>query len=120
MPFDGDSLSAMRRFVAARAERAELSQDRAHDLLLAVNEIACNSVRHGGGSGVLAIWEDDGTLLCDVEDSGEITAPLVGRERPEDGQCEGYGLWIANQLCDLVQVRSSRTGNRVRLHMHRH
>jgi anti-sigma regulatory factor (Ser/Thr protein kinase) len=120
MEFDADSLSAMRRFVTARTERAELSQDRAHDFLLAVNEIAGNSIRHGGGSGVLEIWQDDGTLLCDVEDSGEITAPLVGRERPEGGQSHGYGLWLANQLCDLVQVRTFPAGNVVRLHMHRH
>jgi anti-sigma regulatory factor (Ser/Thr protein kinase) len=120
LQFNADSLSAMRRFAAAGAERAELSQDRAHDFLLAVNEIACNSVRHGGGRGVLAIWQDSGTLLCDVQDSGEITGPLVGRERPEDGQSHGYGLWMANQLCDLVQVRTFPTGNIVRLHMHRH
>jgi anti-sigma regulatory factor (Ser/Thr protein kinase) len=118
--FDADSLSELRSFVAARAERAELSQERAHDFLLAANEIACNSVRHGGGHGVLAIWEDNGTLLCDVQDSGEIAAPLVGRERPEHGQAHGYGLWMANQLCDLVQVRTLPTGNVVRLHMHRH
>jgi hypothetical protein len=29
----------------------------------------------------------------------------------------GYGLWLANQLCDLVQVRSFPTGSAVRLHM---
>ena len=116
MEFDGDSLSAMRRFVTART--ADLSRDRGHDFLLAVNEIAGNSVRHGGGRGVLTVWQDNGTLLCDVEDSGEITAPLAGRERPEEGQSHGYGLWLANQLCDLVQVRTFPTGNVVRLHMH--
>jgi anti-sigma regulatory factor (Ser/Thr protein kinase) len=118
--FDGDSLSEMRRFVAARAERAKLSRDRAHDFLLAVNEIAANSVRHGGGHGVLSLWHDNGTLLCEVEDSGTISKPLVGRERPEEGQTHGYGLWLANQLCDLVQVRTFPSGNVVRLHMHRH
>jgi anti-sigma regulatory factor (Ser/Thr protein kinase) len=118
--FDAGSLSELRRFVAARAERAELPQARAHDYLLAVNEIACNSVRHGGGHGLLAIWQDDGTLVTDVEDSGEITEPLAGRARPEEGQSHGYGLWLANQLCDLVQVRTFPTGNVVRLHMHRH
>jgi anti-sigma regulatory factor (Ser/Thr protein kinase) len=120
MEFDADSLSAMRRFVTARTERAALASDRAHDFLIAVNEIAGNSVRHGGGRGGLAIWQDDATLLCDVEDSGEIIEPLVGRERPETGQSHGYGLWLANQLCDLVQVRTFPAGNVVRLHMHRH
>jgi anti-sigma regulatory factor (Ser/Thr protein kinase) len=120
MTFDVDSLSELRRFVSVRLERAELTRDRAHDFLLAVNEIACNSVRHGGGRGVLTVWEDDATLLCDVQDAGEITKPLAGRERPEDGQSHGYGLWLANQLCDLVQIRTLPAGNLVRLHMHRH
>ena len=118
--FDADSLSELRRFVTARTADAGLAHDRAHDYLLAVNEIACNSVRHGGGRGRLTVWQDDVGLLCDVADAGEITAPLVGRERPEDGQTHGYGLWLANQVCDLVQVRTFPTGNVVRLHMHRH
>ena len=104
-----------------RAPRAPgLGGQRAHDFLLAVNEIAGNSVRHGGGQGVLGIWQDSGTLLCDVQDAGRSPKPLAGRERPEDGQSHGYGLWLANQLCDLVQVRTFPTGNVVRLHMHRH
>jgi anti-sigma regulatory factor (Ser/Thr protein kinase) len=28
----------------------------------------------------------------------------------------GRGLWIANQLCDLVQIRSSAAGSVVRMH----
>src|SRR5919197_1528888 len=118
--FDADSLSEMRRFVVARAERADLSPDRNQDFLLAVSEIAANSVRHGGGHGVLSIWRENGSLLCDVQGSGEITKPLAGRERPDEGQSHGYGLWLANQLCDLVQVRTFPSGNTVRLHMHRH
>ena len=30
---------------------------------------------------------------------------------------EGHGLWLANQVCDLVQVRSFPTGTVVRLHL---
>ena len=29
----------------------------------------------------------------------------------------GLGLWLANQLCDLVQVRSSPEGTAVRVHV---
>ncbi|MEA2473452.1 MAG: hypothetical protein QOE06_1367, partial [Thermoleophilaceae bacterium] len=29
----------------------------------------------------------------------------------------GRGLWLVNQLCDLVQLRSLRDGCAVRLHM---
>ena len=38
---------------------------------------------------------------------------------PELGQTSGHGLWMANQLCDLVQVRAFAGGNIVRLHMRR-
>jgi anti-sigma regulatory factor (Ser/Thr protein kinase) len=115
--FDAHTLQALRRFVADRATRAGLAGTRAHDFLLAVNEIAANSVRHGGGRGELRIWQDNGALVCDVKDGGRISKPLAGRERPEEGQSHGYGLWLANQLCDLVQVRTFPTGNTVRLHM---
>jgi len=119
LEFDADSLSQMRRFVSGAATGAGLGRERSHDLVLAVNEIAANSVRHGGGEGVLVMWRENGSLVCDVEDGGQIAKPLAGRERPTEGQSHGYGLWLANQLCDLVQVRTFPTGNIVRLHMHR-
>jgi hypothetical protein len=37
------------------------------------------------------------------------------RRRPRDAANGGHGMWLANQLCDLVQVRSSRAGTVVRL-----
>jgi hypothetical protein len=43
--------------------------------------------------------------------------PLVGRERPAPEWITGRGLWMANQLCDLVQIRSLPDGNVVRLQM---
>jgi anti-sigma regulatory factor (Ser/Thr protein kinase) len=111
-----DALGAVRRFVAAHAD-AILSRDRAEDLLLAVNELATNTVRHGGGRGVLRIWRESGALVCEVSDAGRIEQPLAGRQRPRPGQIGGYGLWLANQLCDLVQMRAFATGGVVRLHM---
>jgi anti-sigma regulatory factor (Ser/Thr protein kinase) len=111
-----EALSAVRRLIADHAA-AYLDADRAEDLLLAVNEIATNTVRHGGGRGVLRLWRETGALICDVRDAGRIAEPLVGRERPRPGQIGGYGLWLANQLCDLVQVRAFASGGAVRLHM---
>jgi anti-sigma regulatory factor (Ser/Thr protein kinase) len=86
---------------------------------MATNEIASNSVRHGGGGGILRIWKDDGSVICEVGDRGRITSPLVGRKRPDLAQESGYGIWLANQLCDLVQVRCFDKGSAVRLHKHR-
>jgi anti-sigma regulatory factor (Ser/Thr protein kinase) len=112
-----DSLADVRHFLAAEAERAGLSPARVHDLVLSAHEVATNSVRHGGGRGVLRIWRERDTLICEVRDRGQIaTQPLVGRVRPALGQTGGWGLWLANQLCDLVQLRELPDGSVVRLH----
>jgi anti-sigma regulatory factor (Ser/Thr protein kinase) len=112
-----DALAAVRRFVTRHAAVAQLSAERTRDLLVAVNEIATNSVRHGGGRGRVLLWREPGAFVCEVRDTGRIANPLAGRERPERGQVGGYGLWLANQLCDLVQVRAYGSGGAVRLHM---
>jgi anti-sigma regulatory factor (Ser/Thr protein kinase) len=113
------SLPEMRSHTAAEAARAGLSTGRAHDVVLAVHEVATNSLRHGGGRGVLRIWSDGGTLVCEVRDHGRIAQqPLVGRVRPALGQAGGWGLWLANQLIDLVQLRELPDGSVVRLHQH--
>jgi anti-sigma regulatory factor (Ser/Thr protein kinase) len=119
LPFDCDHLAGSRQLVARRAADAGLSTTRAYDLVLAVNEILTNSIRHGGGGGTLRIWQDDGRLVCEVEDRGRISDPLVGRRRPDPNQPGGRGLWMANQLCDLMQLRSPAQGTIVRLHMRR-
>jgi len=113
--FDQDSLAAMRAFVGELAQDAGIEATRRDDLLLAVNELATNSVRHGGGSGVLRAWAEGRSLICEVCDSGQIDAPLTGRLRPPAGGLRGYGLWLVNQVCDLVQVRATRAGNVVRM-----
>jgi anti-sigma regulatory factor (Ser/Thr protein kinase) len=112
-------LESLRGLVRVRAERAGLSRERALDLVLAVQEVAANSVRHGGGAGVLLVWEEPDDVVCEVRDAGRIDNPLAGRERPHDEQSGGWGLWLANQVCDLVQVRALDAGGAVRLHMRR-
>jgi anti-sigma regulatory factor (Ser/Thr protein kinase) len=114
-----EALVAVRAMVREHAVRAGLGAERTRDLLLAVNEVATNTVRHGGGRGRLLVWEDSDALVCEIRDDGRIADPLAGRRRPGRGQVGGYGLWLANQLCDLVQVRAYATGGAVRLQMRR-
>ena len=51
LSFESGSLRQVRAFVAEQAERTGLDAESADAMVLAVSEIASNSVRHGGGSG---------------------------------------------------------------------
>ena len=92
---------------------------RTDECVLAVSEIATNSVLYGGARGILRTWIDDGRLVYEISDRGRILEPMIGRVRPTAGQIGGRGLWLANQLADLVQVRSTGRGTVVRLHIER-
>ena len=117
LTFSAHSLDALRAFVAARAGETELDEERRSDVVLAVNELATNSVRHAGGEGVVRLWRTDDAFVCEVADGGAILEPLAGRRRPSGGQIGGHGLWVVNQLCDLVQVRAFAHGGAVRVHV---
>jgi anti-sigma regulatory factor (Ser/Thr protein kinase) len=116
-PITPEGLSDLRALTERAAHGAGLTDERVHDLVLAVHEVATNSVRHGGGTWTLRVWRDDGAVICEVRDRGRIAQqPLVGRVRPSLEHSGGWGLWLANQLCDLVQLRELPEGSVVRLH----
>jgi anti-sigma regulatory factor (Ser/Thr protein kinase) len=116
LPFGSGDLRRLRAFVAGQAERAGLTNESATGLVLAVSELASNSIRHGGGHGEMRAWIEGPSLVCEISDAGHITSPLVGRVRPAPDAGGGAGLWLANQLCDLVQISSSAAGTTVRVH----
>jgi anti-sigma regulatory factor (Ser/Thr protein kinase) len=115
--FTEEDLVGLRWVVSNGADRAGLGGRRVGDLVLAVHELAANSLRHGGGHGVLRMWEDRDAFVCEVRDEGRIEEPLVGRALPAPEQTGGHGLWLVNQVCDLVQLRSSPSGSVVRVRM---
>jgi anti-sigma regulatory factor (Ser/Thr protein kinase) len=110
-----DNLHPVREWAAGHAERSGLDPDRTADFVLAVAEVAANSLRHASGTGTAHIWAADGELICQVTDRGRIRDPLVGRKRPPE--VTGLGLWVVHQVCDLVELRSGRSGTTVRMHM---
>jgi anti-sigma regulatory factor (Ser/Thr protein kinase) len=113
--FDVDGLAGVRQLVRRRARAAGYDSGRIADFVVAVSEITTNSIRHGGGSGTLAMWRAPDALVCEVRDVGRIADPLAGRSRPHPDQRDGRGLWLANELADLVQVRAGDDGNVIRL-----
>ena len=117
LEFGDGPLGDVRAFVFDRAGASGLDGSRLADLMVAVTELASNSVRHGGGSGTLRVWEEGDRLVCEVRDRGQILDPMVGRRRPTLERRDGRGLWLVQQLCDLVQIRSSAAGTSVRIHL---
>ena len=109
-------LRQVRAFVAAHAGQAGLSAERIADLTIAVNELATNTLEHTDGPGRLSMWTQDGTLHCQVEDSGQLTDPLAGRVPPAPQALRGRGLVLVNELCDLVRIYTVPGKTTVRLY----
>jgi anti-sigma regulatory factor (Ser/Thr protein kinase) len=110
-------LAAVRAVVYRYARQAGLPEPRAIDLVLAVSEVAANTVRHAKSPGSLKIWYDTREIVCQIQDDGIIADPLAGRRRPSLEAMGGHGLWIVHQVCDEVEMRSDETGTTIRLHM---
>jgi anti-sigma regulatory factor (Ser/Thr protein kinase) len=106
---------AVRHTVGSWARSCRLTGDQIQALELAASELATNAVVHGGGSGTVAMWADPRAAVLEVGDGGRLTDPLVGRFRPEPGQEGGAGIYLLNQLCDLLQVRSGPDGTTIRV-----
>jgi anti-sigma regulatory factor (Ser/Thr protein kinase) len=107
-------LFGLRRALHDWATNEGLNDDRVDDLVLAVNELATNSILHGGGRGTASMWRSSDRLVCEVCDAGHITDPLVGSYAP-GRDLDARGLWLVNHLCDLVEIRSGDSGTHARV-----
>ena|SRR5690242_14440027 len=123
--FDAGTLRALRAEVRVSVLRAGLPEGRAEDVVLAVHELAANSVRHGGGTGRLRVWKLAGSLQCQVDDGD-----LLGAAKPEASHTglgsssgrrpvnslpcvPGHGLWVVQQVADQVQSLSDPRGTSI-------
>jgi anti-sigma regulatory factor (Ser/Thr protein kinase) len=114
-----DDLAGVRDFAASRAQRAGLPPGRVGDLIIAVGELAANTLTHTSGPGTVTLWATGSEIICQVSDSGQITDLLAGRlKRDPVAAGGGRGLWVVQQVCDLVEIRAGPAGTAVRLHMH--
>jgi anti-sigma regulatory factor (Ser/Thr protein kinase) len=113
-----EMLRDVRFLVESFARGAGLDATGVDNAVMAASELATNSLRYGGGIGTMRLWSTPGVFVCEFSDAGHITGPaLLGRQMPSVRQDSGRGLWLVNQLCDLVQIRSAPTGTTIRLHI---
>jgi two-component sensor histidine kinase len=73
--FDPGTLRALRADLQIHARQAGLTEDRAGDLVLAVHELAANTIAHGAGHGHLRLWREPGALCCEITDDGSAAQP---------------------------------------------
>ena len=96
--------------VARHATAAGLDPTLAADLVLAVDEVATNSLRHGGGRGMLRIWRDGGALVCEVRDAGRIENPMVGRSARRRSATAAAGCGWSTSSATWFSCAASPTG----------
>jgi serine/threonine-protein kinase RsbW len=112
--FDRMGITGLRKAVRRFAAQAGLHGQRLDDFVLAVNEIVTNAVMHGGGSGRLRLWRDNGAVCCEVSDQGPgLPAGRPTGQLPPTHQARGRGMWLASRLCDSVETATSPAGTTV-------
>jgi anti-sigma regulatory factor (Ser/Thr protein kinase) len=120
--FDTDALAGLRAAVLGYATACGIPGDRAIDVMLAVHELAANTVCHGPGHGRLRINVTASTLRCEVSDPG-----LSSRDgRAPDGSGgqatgaaatvpwpveEGHGLWLVHKAANCLRMTSGPHGS---------
>jgi hypothetical protein len=62
------------------------------------------------------MWQEERRVICEIRSSRIVHDPLAGR-RPPSSPNDSRGLWLANQICDLVELRASAAGTVARLHV---
>ncbi len=117
--FGRDDVAELRHFIARYALDRRFVAAQVGEIEIVVSEIATNAIQHGGGQGIARVWEHDRVLYFEIEDRGWFTNPLAGRIPPGPTDPSGRGLWIANQLCDLLQIRNHASGTVVRAQFRR-
>jgi anti-sigma regulatory factor (Ser/Thr protein kinase) len=113
------TLRPARELVASHGATLRMADERITNMVIAAGEITANTLRHTSAGGTFWVWHTGEEIICQVRDQGWIADPLAGRwRRPPEGP--GHGLWVVNQVCDLVEIRTSRpAGTIIRLHMRR-
>ncbi len=124
LPADRAALARARAITRAATGIASLSRARAHDVELAVAELAGNALQHATGPYELRLRARAGTLMCAVVDGApgrvafprpsELTPPAAAggldaliRSLPEQGRGLAIVAWVAAGRCGYRPARTS-------------
>ena len=113
---DLPALSRLRAEVGRHGRAAGLGDGTGNDLVIAANELLTNVVRHGGGTGRMWLWQDEGWFYCLVADNGP-GLPMAPKElyeaQPPATAPTGRGLWLIWQFVPRVRIQTGPDGTAV-------
>jgi len=111
------SVAAARTALAEFARNAGASEEQVDGVRLAASEAVTNAVRHGEGRCTARLWHDGRSVVSEISFETPMRDMLAGRRRPPPDAPSGRGLWLINQVCDLVEMRIGEAGTTLRLHV---
>ncbi|MGB6206105.1 anti-sigma factor RsbA family regulatory protein [Mycobacterium sp.] len=100
-------LGGARSFAGAYAQWFGLSPDQTADLQLIASELTTASLTQVGRACRLALWRQDGHVICEARDDGCLDDPLAGRRSYGSDSDRGRGLYVVNALADLVRTHTT-------------
>ena len=111
-----NDVADVRSFVRAAAVHGGLSPARAELLVLAVSELATNTLQHANSGGRVRVWDEGQEVVCEVIDSGAQRSfgPMPAADAPR-----GRGLAIVRGVVDEYSTFASADGTVVQLRMTR-
>lgn len=107
-------VAVVRSFVRSAAVNRGLSAARAELLVLAVSELATNTLQHTTGGGRVRVWSHGHQIVCEVTDGG--AARSIGQMPAADSQ-RGRGLAIVRRVVDAVSIYAGPGGTVVQMRM---
>jgi hypothetical protein len=113
------NLAGVRRFVSTRAAAHGLSGERVRLLVYAASEVAAYLLEQGSERLKMSLWMSAGQIVCQITGhAGQAGDAFAGLRPPALESLPGDGLWLAQQVCESVEVRVDRAGCTIHLQVH--
>lgn len=109
-------LSGARAFAASYGQWFGLASETIADLQLIINELATSSLMQAGACR-LALWQNDGHLVCEARDSTHLDDPLAGRRPYDRDTSRGRGLYVVNAVADLVRTHTTTEATTIQAYL---
>ena len=106
----------LRMQLSAVMSEAGVGRERISEMLLAATEVFTNAGRHGRGLRTVRTGLVGERFVCEIGDRGPgLDDPFAGHLPPRDGDLGGFGLWVARQTAERVELLTTPAGLTVRL-----